>query len=284
MELPHLTWLPWRQAIALAVLLLAVSLVADIVRRRSAGDRPRLASTSVVAREAALVLVLYAAWQYIGGLTVGDLTGADAAGLWLADLESALGWPREAAIQQAVLGNDTLIALADWYYTSLHIPVFVVTLLWVLVLRRETWPFARTTVAILTGMCLVIQFIPVAPPRLLPSLGIVDTAALNGRSVYALVPGANEYSAMPSVHIAWAAAVALIIIVAARTPWRWLALLYPITTLWVVVVTGNHFIIDGVAAVALLGIAVGITCLFPSQRPPAWLRTHERVELVDAAA
>ena len=61
--------------------------------------------------------------------------------------------------------------------------------------------------------------------------------------------------------------MALIIIVAARSPWRWLALLYPIATLWVVVVTGNHFIIDGVASLVLLGIAVGITMLFPSQRP-----------------
>ena len=153
------------------------------------------------------------------------------------------------------------------YYTSLHIPVFVVTLLWVLLFRRESWAFARTTVVLLTGMCLAIQFIPVAPPRLLPVLGIVDTAKENGRSVYALVAGANEYAAMPSVHIAWASAVALIIIVAARSPWRWLALVYPFATLWVVVVTGNHFIIDGVASVALLGVAVGITMLFPSQRP-----------------
>ncbi len=168
-----------------------------------------------------------------------------------------------------VLGNDQLIYVADVYYTSLHIPVFVVTLLWVLLFRRESWAFARTTVVILTGMCLAIQFIPVAPPRLLPILGIVDTAKENGRSVYALVAGANEYAAMPSVHIAWAAAVALIIIVAARSPWRWLALLYPVATLWVVVVTGNHFIIDGVASVLLLGVAVGITMLFPSQRPRA---------------
>ena len=267
MDLPELGWLTWRQAIVLGLVLLTAAVVLEILRRRSTRSRPRLESAAVVTREAALVLGLYAAWQYIGGLSLGGLEQADAAGLWLADLEAMLGWPSEAAIQQMAIGNDQVIYLADVYYTSLHIPVFVVTLLWVLLFRRESWAFARTTVVLLTGMCLAIQFIPVAPPRLLPVLGIVDTAKENGRSVYALVAGANEYAAMPSVHIAWASAVALIIIVAARSPWRWLALVYPFATLWVVVVTGNHFIIDGVASVALLGVAVGITMLFPSQRP-----------------
>jgi hypothetical protein len=280
-ELPDLGWLPWRQAIALGFVLLAVSLVLEVVRRRARHPSPRLGSAVVVTREAALVLGLYAAWQYIGSMSFGGFEQADAAGLWLADIEAALGWPSEAAIQQMALGNDGLIHVADLYYSSMHIPVFVITLVWVLLFRRPYWAFARTTVAILTGMCLAIQFIPVAPPRLLPVLGIVDTAKENGRSVYALVPGANEYSAMPSVHIAWAAAVALIIILATRSPWRWLALLYPIVTLWVVVVTGNHFIIDGVASVALLGIAVGITLMFPSQRPP---RTEGKDELADLAS
>ena len=267
MDLPELGWLTWRQAVALGLVLLATSVVLEVVRRRVDVQRPRLDSAAVVTREAALVLGLYAAWQYIAALSLGGLEQADAAGLWLADIEAMLGWPSEATLQQMVLGNEQLVYLADVYYTSLHIPVFVITLLWVLLFRRESWAFARTTVVILTAMCLAIQFIPVAPPRLLPVLGIVDTAKENGRSVYALVAGANEYSAMPSVHIAWAAAVALIIIVAARSPLRWLALLYPMVTLWVVVVTGNHFIIDGVASVALLGVAVGITMLFPSQRP-----------------
>jgi hypothetical protein len=268
MHLPELGWLPWRQALVLAAILVVVSLVLKVVLRRSPAERPRLRSASIVAWEAALILVLYAAWQFVSRFSFGGLDQADAAGLWLADLEAALRWPSEAALQQAILGNDTVVRLADGYYSSLHIPVFVITLVWVLLLRRDYWPFVRTTVAILTGLCLLIQFKPVAPPRLLPQLGIVDTALVNGRSVYSLIPGANEYSAMPSIHIAWASAVAMIIILAARGRWRWLAVLYPILTLWVVVVTGNHFIIDGVAAMVLLGVSAGITLLFPSQRPP----------------
>jgi membrane-associated phospholipid phosphatase len=86
-------------------------------------------------------------------------------------------------------------------------------------------------------------------------------------SVYDAIPGANQFSAMPSIHVAWAAAVALIVIVSARTRWRWLALGYPLATLWVTVVTGNHFTIYGVAAFVLLAVAAGVTIRFPSQRP-----------------
>jgi hypothetical protein len=155
---------------------------------------------------------------------------------------------------------------------------FIVTLIWVLVFHRRDWNFVRTTTAILTGACLVIQFIPVAPPRLLPSLGIADTAQITGLSVYQAIPGANQYAAMPSVHCGWAAAVAFFIIVVGRSRWRWLWLLYPLATLWVVVVTGNHFIIDGVVAYILLAAAAAIACIFPSQRPARWSRNKSAVE------
>ena len=269
MDLPDIGWLPWRQALVIAEILLVVTVVLSVVQRRVPQQTTRLASLSFITREAALVLVLYAVWQYVGSMTVSGLDQAQASGLWLAELQSSLGWPTELSIQQVVIGNDTFISTADWYYRYLHVPVFVLTLAWILLFRRAAWPFTRTTIAVLTGLCLLIQLKPVAPPRLLPELGIIDTAAVNGRSVYALIPGANEYAAMPSVHVAWACAVALIIVIAARSQWRWLALLYPLVTSYVVVVTGNHFIIDGVASMILLGLAVGCAMLIPSQRPPA---------------
>ena len=281
MDLPDLGWLPWRQAVAIAVLLAIGWLVLEVARRRSATEPSWLASTAMVTRELALILALYAAWQIVGSFAPEGLEQADAAGLWLADLEQSLGWPSEAGIQQAVIANEMVIQLADAYYSSLHIPVFVVVLVWVLFMRRESWAFTRTTVALTMAMCLLIQLKPVAPPRLLPSLGIVDTALVNGRSVYALVPGANEYAAMPSVHIAWASIVAMVLILVLRSPWRWLALAYPAATLWVVIVTGNHFIIDGVVAVIILAVAAGITLLIPSQRPPVKQRAATRTRPPD---
>lgn len=259
LELAGLGWLPWRPAVAasLALFVLAIAL------RRV----PRTRALAFLPFEVGLVLALYAAWQFIGTMTPYGVDSADDAGRWIAAFQDSIGLPSERSLQAMVLSNDALIHAADTYYTALHIPVFVVTLIWVLVRHRPDWPFVRTTTALVTGFCLLISFRAVAPPRLIPDLGIIDTATVNGRSVYAAIPGANQLSAMPSVHIAWAAAVALFIIVAARTRWRWLALLYPLATLWVVIVTGNHFILDGLVAIALLGVSAGIALCFPSQRP-----------------
>ena len=116
-----------------------------------------------------------------------------------------------------------------------------------------------------------------------PELGIVDTALVNGRSVYAAIPGANEFAAMPSVHVAWAAAVALFVIVAARTPWRWLVLAYPVLTFAVVVVTGNHFILDGVVSLALLAGAAGLALVIPGQAPQTWRATRNGAEVAPKA-
>jgi hypothetical protein len=252
-------WLPWTYAVLIVAVLLAA-----MFTLRATGRWPK---GVVPLRELALIFALYAVWQVATTLSFGQQTNADDAGLWLARLERTLHWPNEASWQHAILGHEWLMKASDLYYATVHVPVLLITLVWVFVWRRRNWAFARTSVALLTGMCLVIQYIPVAPPRLLPTLGLIDTAALDKLSVYSAVAGANQYAAMPSLHVGWAAAAALLIIVSTTTPWRWLAILYPLLTTWVVVVTGNHFLIDGVAAVVLLGIAVGITMLFPSQRP-----------------
>jgi hypothetical protein len=178
-------------------------------------------------------------------------------------------------MQAPVLGHEWIMRAADTYYAAAHVTVFIMTLAWVFVRHRGDWPFARTTVFLTTGACLLIQYKPVAPPRLIPGLGVVDTAARTGLSVYSAIPGANQYSAMPSVHIAWAAAVALLIIVIARSPWRWGALMHPLATTWVVVVTGNHYLMDAVVAVILLAGACVVALAIPSQRPQRYLRHRQ---------
>src|SRR5258707_15310383 len=57
---------------------------------------------------------------------------------------------------------------------------------------------------------------------------------------------------MPSVHVGWAILVAIAVIATLRSRWRWLALLYPVMTTLAVVVTANHFWLDGIAAAIVL--------------------------------
>ena len=87
---------------------------------------------------------------------------------------------------------------------------------------------------------------------------MVDTAVQYGQSVYAWNGGfdADEFSAMPSVHVGWALIVAIAVITVSRSRWRWLAAAYPVLTLLVVVVTANHFWLDGIAAGLLVALVL----------------------------
>ena len=67
---------------------------------------------------------------------------------------------------------------------------------------------------------------------------------------------ANQYAAMPSLHVAWAVWVALALYVCLRPrPWRWVTWLYPAATTFVVVGTGNHFIADAAAGALLVWLS-----------------------------
>ena len=65
----------------------------------------------------------------------------------------------------------------------------------------------------------------------------------------------NQYAAMPSLHIGWASWCAFAIWPLARRKWiRAAVLLYPALTLFCIVVTGNHFWLDGIGgSLALAG-------------------------------
>jgi PAP2 superfamily len=58
------------------------------------------------------------------------------------------------------------------------------------------------------------------------------------------------------VHVGWAILVAILVIGTATGRWRWLALGYPALTLLVVVVTANHFWLDGIVAAAILALVL----------------------------
>ena len=140
----------------------------------------------------------------------------------------------------------------------MHFAAMIALLAWVFIRHRARYAWVRTTVVLVTAACLLIQFIPVAPPRLLPDGELVDVAAEYGEFVYTAGFGgvrADELSAMPSVHVAWCVLVAVAVITVSRSPWRWLILLHPLVTVAVVIVTANHYWADRLVAVWLLLLA-----------------------------
>ncbi len=231
----------------------------DTAAASPAGPWPRrVALASGVAVEAAVLLALFALWQLAGSFSLVGPDGALARARWIWHAERVVHLPSETEIQRAFLSHPLLVEALNLYYASLHFVVVIGCLIWVYAWHRRQYPQVRTTLVLFTAGALLIQFLPVAPPRMLQGDGMVDTAARYGQSVYGSVAGfnADQLSAMPSVHVGWALLVALVLVQVSRSRWRWLALGYPALTLLAVVVTANHFWLDGIAAALLLAVAL----------------------------
>jgi PAP2 superfamily len=180
-------------------------------------------------------------------------------------LERLLDFPSETAIQSWVLGQVDVARLANLYYVGVHFPATFAILVWLFVRHRGEYLRVRTELIISTAIALLIHInYPLAPPRLVPQFGIVDTMVTVGPSAYPQSTDsgfANQFAAMPSLHVGWAVLMAIAVIRVYRTRWRWAALLYPAATWTVVVVTGNHYLIDGVVGTAIVLVAV-VACGF----------------------
>jgi PAP2 superfamily len=250
-------WLPWKAALALATALAIVPFLVVV----GLFAKPRNRAVQYVlafARETAVVLGLYALWQFAGTLSLLQVNGAVARGNWIFDLEQRLHLPSELQVQHAVLHSSWVVQTLNVFYATVHFPAMIAFLIWMFVRHRDRYPQVRNTVVLVTGSSLAIQLIPVAPPRLTPGLGFVDTPALFHQSVYAAVgaPGPDQLSAMPSVHVAWSVLVALGVIAISQRRFRWLILAHPGLTVLAVVATGNHWWFDGIVAVWLIGLSI----------------------------
>jgi PAP2 superfamily len=176
------------------------------------------------------------------------------------DLERILRLPDELSLQSLVLRSTVAIKTANVYYVAVHFPATAAFLIWLYLRKPHDYLWLRRTLALLTASGLLVHLaIPVAPPRMLSTLGFVDTAAVYGPAVYG-PPGQNsladQYAAMPSLHVGWATVVAIGIIATTRSRWRWLVLAHPVVTALVVVATANHFWLDGMVAAGLLAMSM----------------------------
>ena len=240
---------PSSWAAAAAGALVVLGLVLRRLRRAPRG--------SDLAVETAIVLGLYALWQEGGSLALNHVHGAVAHAGTVWHLERVLHLPSEVDVQSLILPHPLLVEATNGFYDIVHVPALIGFLIWLYFRQREAYAHWRSIGAILTGTCLLIQMVPVAPPRLMPGLGFVDTAMRYKESVYA--PGgigdATQLAAMPSVHVAWAVFIAVAVISVSGSRWRWLILMHPAATLFAVVATANHWWLDEVVGASLLPLS-----------------------------
>ena len=211
-------------------------------------------------RELAVVVLMFLAYK-LGRVVAAKHVGAafeNAYVIW--DLERLLRLPDELSLQTLMLRSTGVTRAANVYYAAVHFPATAAFLVWLFLRRPADYLWVRRSLALLTAAGLLVHLaIPVAPPRMLGRLGFVDTADVYGPAVYG-PPGPNsladQYAAMPSLHVGWAIVVAVGIIATTRSRWRWLALAHPVLTALVVVATANHFWLDGLVAAGLLALSV----------------------------
>jgi membrane-associated phospholipid phosphatase len=175
------------------------------------------------------------------------------------DLERRLGGLLELDLQRPLLrlGNAAVLHVANWTYWLAQFAVVLLVVVWVYLRRHHAYARLRNAIIVANtiGLAGYILF-PLAPPRLLPGYGFVDTLAqmepLNhGTGLVELF--SNPYAAMPSLHTADALILGIAVATLARRwPLRIAALAWPVWVALSLLATANHFWVD-VAAGALLG-------------------------------
>jgi hypothetical protein len=204
--------------------------------------RPVVRAVAAFARETAVIGVLYALWRLASDISLsGPRDAAFGRAHWIQRFERDLPLPSERSVQHVFL-----------YYAAMHLTMMLIFLIWLFVRHRRQYFRVRTVMAWTTLLCLTVQLLPVAPPRMFP--GIVDTGLLYNQSVYSNGLPIDQLSAMPSLHVAWAVLVGYYTWQVSPSRWRYLGPAHAATTVFVVVVTGNHWWLDGIVAVAILSL------------------------------
>ena len=222
-------------------------------------------------REIALVAVAYLAYYLVRSAAAGKVLDAFANAQLIVRAEQAMGIFVELPLQVAVLSYGGLTDFFSLYYFWGHFPLIVAFAIWAFYRHHDEYRWTRNAIFLSGGVALIVYLtFPVAPPRLLPGAGFVDTL----RGVFALQYDSsdlvNQYAAVPSMHQGFAliVGVALYRIVPG---WNGAVLLFLLSALMFVsiVVTANHYFLD-----ALFGLAAAVLGMILATR---WERLEPRV-------
>ncbi|MEZ0064691.1 cbb3-type cytochrome oxidase subunit 3 [Streptacidiphilus sp. MAP12-20] len=178
-------------------------------------------------------------------------------------LEQTLHIAVERSVNHAFDSVAWLITGLNYDYATLHFIVTIAVLVWLFRGHSGRYAAARLSLFVTTGFALFgYYFYPLAPPRLMLDGGFIDTVAKH-HTWGSMASGdmahvSNQFAAMPSMHIGWSLWCGVTIFFLAKRRWvRVLGVLYPLSTVVVIVATANHFFMDAIAGA--LCTAVGLT-------------------------
>ncbi|MEU9007202.1 bifunctional glycosyltransferase 87/phosphatase PAP2 family protein [Streptomyces sp. NPDC048551] len=222
--------------------------------------------------ELLLIRVGYSLYSHIRAAAPTSRTLAEDNGSRIHAIERALGIDIEHVVNRAVVDTPWLEAFFNFYYTSFHF-VVPLAILAVLYWRRPAdYRWARASLGLATVMALAgFWLYPLAPPRLMPDLGFVDTVHgvqdLANPSYGAMTAISNQYAAMPSLHFGWSLWCGTVIVVLAPKGWqKLLGALHPLITVCAIVATANHWVLDAVGGALVVGAGFGLVHVLSGPR------------------
>ena len=164
----------------------------------------------------------------------------------------------EEELQRTFLRAPDLVRLMNVFYFVGHFVVTAVFFLWLYRANRAAFRRFRNGFLTATFLAFVVHWgFPTAPPRL-AGIGLEDTLRqlshidIGSRTSASFT---DPVAAVPSLHAGFAAGVGAGLILYARPLlWRVIGALYPLAVMLTIVVTGNHFVFDALAGVAVMGV------------------------------
>lgn len=230
-------------------------------RDPATADRHRIAGLLELGRQFVFIAAAVVLYFGVRGRTQGDAEKAVLSGLEVLAFERSLGLDLERWAQGLIIEHAWLVTSANWIYIWGHWPLIAVTLVWLHRADRREFLLIRNAMFISGAIGLVIfATYAVAPPRLVDN-DFLDTVTQRSDAYRILQPPSlvNKYAAIPSLHVGWNLLVGIAWYRVARSDLgRVFGIVSPILMAIAVVVTANHYVIDGLlgSALALFGLAL----------------------------
>ncbi|MFB6703571.1 bifunctional glycosyltransferase 87/phosphatase PAP2 family protein [Streptomyces sp. NPDC056333] len=222
--------------------------------------------------ELLLIRVVYSAYAHVRLAATAGRTTAEAHGRQIHSLEKWLHIDIEHWANHTVVHIGWLKSFFDYYYSTFHF-IVPLAILGVLYVRRPAdYRWARSTLGFATLVALLgFWLYPLAPPRLMPGLGFIDT--VHGVQDFAkpdygtLTSMTNQYAAMPSLHFGWSLWCGVMIVMLAPKLWmKALGLLHPLFTVSAIVATANHWVLDAVGGALVIALGFVLTHVLAGPR------------------
>lgn len=215
--------------------------------------------------ELLLIRVGYWAYSYVrGDHSPAKRADAEGHGSQILDLERFLRLDMEHALNHFTARTPWLESVSNFYYSTFHFLVPIALLALLYIRRPPSYRRDRAALSFATLLGLIgFWLYPLAPPRLMPGLGYVDTAHgpqdLSDPNFGALTELSNQYAAMPSLHVGWSLWCGVVVVTLTRNKWlRALGVLYPLLTTFVVMATANHYLLDAVGGAVVIAGGFGL--------------------------